>query len=125
MSELSIFPVLSRFFKFIQVSHERDRLWVSLRRGGLFLGFVFVESVKAVTPGSCRIDVPSSAQSLSMGSSCGEGRAHLLPAGHEICSVDGHYCLRWSDTFHSCFMAVYAFFLSFSHSCGELGQFCG
>ena len=43
MSELSIFPVLSRFFKFIQVSHERDRLWVSLRRGGLFLGFVFVE----------------------------------------------------------------------------------
>ena len=87
MSELSIFPVLSRFFKFIQVSHERDRLWVSLRRGGLFLGFVFVESVKAVTPGSCRIDVPSSAQSLSMGSSCGEGRASLMPAGHEICSV--------------------------------------
>ena len=93
--------------------------------GGLFLGFVFVESVKAVTPGTCRIDVPSSAQSLSMGSSCGEGRAPLLPAGHEICSVDGHYCLRWSDTFHSCFMAVYTFFLSFSHSCGELGQFCG
>ena len=38
MSELSIFPVLSRFFKFIQVSHERDRLWVSLWPWGPVLG---------------------------------------------------------------------------------------
>lgn len=72
--------------------------------------FVFVECMKAVTLDTCRIEIPSSAQSLSMrGEAAVKAELHLLPSGHEICSVDGHYCLRWSDTFHRCFMAIYTF----------------
>lgn len=82
----------------------------SLALGAYSWDFVFVESVKAVTLDTCRIEIPSSAQSLSMrGAAAVKAEHHLLPAGREVCSVDGHCCFRWSDTFHSWFMAIYTF----------------
>ena len=124
MSVLPIFLVLSRFFTFIQVSQERDRLWVSLCRGGL-LGFVFVASVKAATPGSCRIDVPSSAQPCRWGAAAVKAE--------RPCCLQGMKSALWAGTVvwggRTLFTAgLWQFMLSvlsFSHSCGELGQFCG
>ena len=72
--------------------------------------FMFVECVKAVTLDPCPIEIPSSAQSLWVkGAAAVKAELHLLPAGHEVCSVDSHYCLRWSDAFHSWFTAIYTF----------------
>ena len=67
--------------------------------------FVFVESVKAVTLDTCPVEIPSSAQSLSgRGAAAVRAELCLLPAGHEVCPVDGYCCLRWSDTFHNRFI---------------------
>ena len=127
MSELLIFLVLGRFFKFIQVSHERDRRWVSFWPWGPILGILCLWRVWKLW--------------------------HLTPAPlkfpAQLCLCRGGEQLQWGQSFACCLQdmrsalwtvtvvwggqtlftaGLWPFILSvlsFSHSCGELGQFCG
>ena len=108
MSDLPIFLVLSRFFKFIQVSHERDRLTVSLWPLGPLPGILYLWSVWKLwhlTPDPLKCQFGLGGGRPTRG--CSEGRAPILCLPGMNCTLWRSLLFEVVGAFHSWLMAIY------------------